>query len=117
MNMKILLAPIAIAGLALIIRAQDVVLKIVGGEKPVIAIADFRGAGDAAQYMNAFNQALFNDIDDSGLFKMAAKSMFPMQVPQQPSDFQAPAGATRRGPWLTDWSGPPASAKYLAFGY
>jgi TolB protein len=117
MTKKIRSVTCAIAGLGLVIRAQDVVLKIIGGEKPTIAITDFRGAGDAAQYMNAFNQTLYNDIDDSGLFKMAAKSMFPIQSPQQPSDFQAPAGAARRGPWLTDWSAPPVSSKYLAFGY
>jgi TolB protein len=68
--------------------------------------------------MNAFNQTLYNDIEDSGLFKMAAKSMYPLAVPQQPSDFQAPAGPPpRKAPWLTDWSSPPVSAKYLAFGY
>src|SRR4051812_48998396 len=117
MTKKILLVTFALAGLGLIIRAQDVVLKIVGGEKPAIAIADFRGAGDSAQYMNAFNQTLFGDIEDSGLFKMVAKSLYPLQVPQQPSDFQPPAGTARKGPWLTDWSAPPASAKYLAYGY
>jgi TolB protein len=109
----------AAIGLALMLRAQDVVLKIVGGEKPVIAITDFRGAGDAAPFMNAFNQTLFTDVQDSALFTMAAKGMYPLHVPQQPSDFQQPASPTapRRAPWLTDWSGAPVNAKYLAFGY
>src|SRR5581483_5275627 len=40
-----------------------------------------------------------------------------LQVPQQPSDFRAPVGGQKAGPWLTDWSGPPVSANYLAFGY
>jgi len=119
MTKKILLLTFAAAGIGLITRAQDVVLKIVGGERATIAISDFRGAGDAAQYMNAFNQTLFNDIEDSGLFKMAAKGTYPLQVPQQPSDFQSPppAPAPRKAPWLSDWSSPPVSAKYLAFGY
>jgi len=119
MTKKLLLLTCAIAGLGLMIRAQDVVLKIVGGEKPSIAVADFRGAGAAAPLMNVFNQTLFADIEDSGLFKMAAKSMYPLQVPQQPSDFQPLAAQTptRKAPWLTDWSSPPVSAKYLAFGY
>src|SRR5262245_45057257 len=107
MTKKILLVTFALAGLGLIMRAQDVVLKIIGGEKPIIAIADFRGAGDAAQFMNAFNETLYNDVEDSGLVKMAAKGMYPLQVPQQPSDFQPPAGSARKGPWLTDWSSPP----------
>ena len=49
-------------------------------------------------------------------------------VPQRPQDFRAadraPARAPRpaaapvsNGPWLTDWSGPPVNANYLAFGY
>src|SRR5258708_5288384 len=107
MTKKLLLLALAVIGVGLIIRAQDVVvLKIMGGEKPRIAITDFRGAGDAAQFMNAFNQTLFTDIEDSGLFKMAAKGAYPLQVPQQPTDFQAPASAAapRKAPWLTDWS-------------
>src|SRR5215212_1970946 len=120
MTKKILLLTFAIAAIALIIRAQDpIVIKIMGGEKPAIAIADFRGAGTAAPFMNAFNQTLFADIEDSTIFKMVAKSVYPLQVPQQPSDFQPPAAQTptRKAPWLTDWSSPPVSAKYLAFGY
>src|ERR1043166_8399022 len=119
MTKKIFLAVVVIVGLGLIIRAQDVIIKITGGEMPTIAIPDFRGGGDAAQNMNVFNQTLFSDIQDSGLFKMAAKSFYPLVVPQQPSDFQQPGPSTpaRRPPWLTDWSSPPVSAKYLAFGY
>ena len=99
---------------------QDIIGTVVGGAMPTIAIPDFRGAGDAAKYMNAFNQTLFSDIQDSGLFKMAGKSFYPLVTPQQPSDFQQPGPVTpagRRAPWLTDWSSPPVSAKYLAFGY
>jgi TolB protein len=119
MTKKILLAMGALVGLGLVVLAQDVVIKIVGGAKPAIAIPDFRGAGDAAKYMSVFNQTLFSDIQDSGLFKMASKSLYPLVTPQQPSDFQQPGQNTpaRRPPWLTDWSGPPVGAKYLAFGY
>src|SRR2546430_1854289 len=118
MTKRILFAVCAILALGRI-PAQDVVIKIVGGEKPSIAIPDFRGAGDAAKYMSVFNQTLFSDIQDSGLFKMASKSLYPLVVPQQPSDFQQPGpnSPAKRPPWLTDWSSPPASAKYLAFGY
>jgi TolB protein len=102
---------------------------ITGGEKPKIAIPDFRGSGGAERFMSVFNDTLWNEIAESGLFNMAPKSMYPLQVPQQPSDFRPPtmpATAPRRGrsvepvrngPWLTDWSGPPLSAQWLAFGY
>src|SRR5258708_17539593 len=119
MTKRVLFAVFAILALGRIVPAQDVVIKIVGGEKPSIAIPDFRGAGDAAKYMSVYNQTLFSDIQDSGLSKMASKSMYPLLVPQQPSDFQQPGpnAPARRPPWLTDWSSPPVSAKYLAFGY
>ena len=48
--------------------------------------------------MNAFNETLFNDLQDSGLFEMVAKGMYPLQVPQQPADFRQPACARRRPP-------------------
>jgi len=85
------------------------------GEKPVIAVPDFRGAGDAQRFMSVFNSTLFGDLQTSGQLKMAPKTFYPLQVPQQPTDFKQPAAG--QGLWLTDWSGPPVSANYLAFGY
>ena len=120
MTKKIWPVILAIVTLTPVTRPQDIIGTVVGGALPAIAIPDFRGSGDAAQYMNTFNQTLFSDIQDSGLFKMAGKSLYPLVTPQQPSDFQQPgpgAPSGRRAPWLTDWSSPPVSAKYLAFGY
>src|SRR5215472_9482914 len=84
-------------------------------EKPVIAVPDFRGSGDAQRFMPTFNSALFGDLQNSGQLKMAAKTFYPLQVPQQPADFRQSAAG--QGLWLTDWSGPPVNANYLAFGY
>jgi TolB protein len=119
----------AFAGILLVLAAQqsDVIIKLEGGARPAIAVPDLRGSGQAQPLMNAFNETLYNDQDASGLFKMVPKSMYPLQVPQQPSDFreQPAAHPTRTGQqplngggvWLSDWSSPPASANYLAFGY
>jgi len=121
----------AFAGLLLALAAQqsDVQIKIISsGERPAIAVPDLRGSGAAQPLMNAFNETLYNDLDGSGIFKMVPKSMYPLQVPQQPSDFhEAPAQQSTRpgqqprtgggGAWLSDWSSPPVSANYLAFGY
>ncbi|HEX6897247.1 MAG TPA: hypothetical protein VF146_18335 [Bryobacteraceae bacterium] len=85
------------------------------GEKPVIAVPDFRGSGDAQRFMATFNSTLFGDLQNSGQLKMAAKTFYPLQVPQQPADFRQSAAG--QGLWLTDWSGPPVNANYLAFGY
>jgi TolB protein len=107
----------------------DVIIKILKGERPVIAVPDFRGAGESQRFMDVFNRTLWGDVEDSGMFKMAAKSFYPMEIPQQPKDFRPPLppaparrrGASpqpiRQGPWLTDWSQPPVNANYLAFGY
>jgi TolB protein len=87
------------------------------GEKPAIAVPDFRGAGAAQGLMATFNQTLFSDLQESGQLKMVPKTFYPLNVPQQPTDFRPPAGGVSQGPWLTDWSAPPANANYLAFGY
>ncbi len=112
----------------LIAQQPDIFGRVKGGESPTIAIPDFRGSGGAEQFMGVFNSTLWNEIQQSGLFKLAPKSMYPLQVPQQPSDFKRPESPAparrgrpsepvRRGPWLTDWSSPPVSAQWLAFGY
>jgi TolB protein len=84
-------------------------------EKPIVAVPDLRGAGDAQRLMGTFNSTLFSDLQGSGQFKMAAKTVYPLQIPQQPSDFKQPANGS--GLWLSDWSSPPTNANYLAFGY
>src|SRR5258708_7586568 len=89
-------------------------------EKPSIAIIDFRGAGAAQPLMKAFNDTLWDDIEEAGVFNMVAKTVYPLEVPQRPEEFQPPrmtvpakAGdppvAIRVGPWLTDWSNPPVN--------
>lgn len=86
-----------------------------GAEKPAIAIPDFRGAGDAQRFMDAFNATLGRDIETSGQVTVRPKTTYPLTIPQQPSDFRA-AGGTQ-GTSLSDWAGPPVNANYVAFGY
>ena len=123
MNHKLvkLIAILASATLLTILAQQpDFLGRIVGGaEKAVIAVPDFRGSGEAQQYMGIFNATLFQDLQDSGYFRMAPKSMYPLQVPQRAQDWRPPTGTPPRsnGPWLTDWSNPPVSANYLPIGY
>jgi TolB protein len=108
-----------LAVLAALAQQSDILIKLWQGDRPVIAVPDFRGAGGAQPHMAAFNETLFRDLQDSGFLKMAAKSMYPLEVPQRPQDFRPPAGnpPRRTGPWLTDWSMAPVSANYLAVGY
>src|SRR5215472_3038396 len=60
------------------------------GEKPTIAVPDFRGAGDAQKVMDQFNKTLWSELEGSGALKMAPKTFYPLLIPQQPSDFRPP---------------------------
>jgi TolB protein len=130
----ILWAAAAAAGAWFALAAQDYDFKgiIRGGPRPAMAIPDFRGDGQAQAFMAAFNATLQADVAAAGLFRMVPKTMFPATVPQQPGDFRQPPAVVesprgRRGEvvkpptggglWMTDWSGPPSSANYLAMGY
>ena len=132
MTKKTFILPLLVLAAVAIVPAQNkmVVDILKAGGKGTIAIPDFRGAADAQQYMGTFNSVLWSEIEGSGLFNMAPKTLYPLTVPQTPQDFkppQPPAQPARRGapspaptpqaPWLTDWSGPPVNATYLAFGY
>src|ERR1700679_514258 len=102
---------------AAVLLAQDIQAWITkGGTKPALAVVDFRGTGEAAPLMATFNSTLYNDLQNSGLFELKPKSMFPLNNPQQPSDLtrQEKPG---EGYALPDWSGPPVSASHLVFGY
>ena len=106
----------------------DITGVITNTSKPVIAIPDLRGTGDAQPFMDAFNNTLWDEVSNAGVVKMASKSLYPLDVPQRPADFRAPTvtapvrrgeapRTVKNGPWLTDWSGPPVATNYLAFGY
>ena len=120
--------------LFLIAQTPDIKETIVSKDRVAIAIPDLRGTGAAQNLMGAFNDTLWNDISNSGVVKMVPKTMYPGTIPQQPTDFREPAPPASPAPrsakrdeivtpptggglWLTDWSGPPVSANYLAFGY
>lgn len=118
------------AGMAILVAAaagaqvtvKDIIEK--AGGKGSMAIPDFRGSGDAQKFMPTFNTVLWNDVEQSGLFRMVPKTSYPLNVPQQPTDFKTPeprpargAAAIPRGMTLLDWSGPPVNATYMAFGY
>jgi len=131
------------AGTLMVLAARQVDFSgvIRGGERPAIAVPDFRGDGQAQAFMDALNQTLWNDLDGSGILRMVPKTQYPTTVPQQLADFKIPppaepapapaGGRVRRGQpsaappppqtggglWLSDWAIPPAQANYLAIGY
>jgi TolB protein len=101
----------ALACVFLLSAQQDVTtIHIQKGEKIVIAVPDMRGTGAAQQYMDVFNKTLWDELDNSGAFRLVPKTSYPLNLPQQPTDFKPPA-------LFSEWARPPVSANYLAFGY
>ena len=91
--------------------------------KPHVAVTDFRASGAATAYIGAFNDTVRSDLEGSPLVNFVPKTLYPLQVPQQPSDLTAGIAPPSRGAVtmnanrLTDWSLPPVAANYLGIGY
>src|SRR6185369_6330704 len=70
-----------------------------GQERPRIAVPDFKAANADAQTAplnTVFNQTLWNDLDNAGIFDLVAKSFYPSQTPGQPAELQRRLGEIRR---------------------
>jgi|tagenome__1003787_1003787.scaffolds.fasta_scaffold20890016_2 TolB protein len=79
-----------------------------GQEKVRLAVADFKSSGADPRtnpLIKTFNDTLWNDLDNAGIFDMASKSFYPLQQPSTPGEVK-----------LDAWGNPPASAAMLAFG-
>jgi TolB protein len=79
-----------------------------GVEKVRLAVPDFKpNSGDpqTATLNKVFNDTLWNDLNNAGIFDMVSKSFYPLQVPGQPNEVKADA-----------WAVPPPNASMLAFG-
>jgi TolB protein len=86
-----------------------------GGAKPALAVTEFRGGAGAQEQMAPFNATLFSDLQNSALFDMKSKSLFPLANPQRPEDLRPEDN--KQGYALQDWSGAPVGASHLVFGY
>ncbi len=79
-----------------------------GATKIKLAVPDFPAKSVDQQLVSLtqeFNQVLWSDLDDAGIFEMVSKSNYPLKVPEEPLDVDFNA-----------WSTPPASAQMLVFG-
>ena len=91
--------------------------------KPHVAVPDFRASGAAAPLIAAFNATVAGDLQSSPVVNFVPKTLYPVQIPQQPSDLIAGVAPPSRGAVsiqgnrLTDWSLPPVTTNYLGIGY
>lgn len=79
-----------------------------GVERVRVAVPDFKAAsaeGNTAALLKVFNDTLWNDLDNAGLFEMVSKSFYPLAQPGKPQEVV-----------LDAWGNPPPNATMLAFG-
>lgn len=79
-----------------------------GVQKVRLAAADFKASNDAAQnaaLLKVFNDTLWNDLDNAGIFDMVSKSFYPLGEVGSAADVKFEA-----------WASPPPNAAMLAFG-
>src|SRR5258708_39244115 len=90
------LAPglLAVSVLPLQPQEKDISVVVQAGDRPVIAIPDLRGSGEAQQHMSVFNTTLSDEISGSGVFKVVSKSVLPKGNPQTPADMKESARGT-----------------------
>ena len=97
-------------GLAVPSLAQDWIRTGtgLGVEKVRLAASDFKPSTQDPKntdLLKTFNDTLWSDLDNAGIFDMVSKSFYPLDVPGNPAEVRFDA-----------WSGPPPNASMLAFG-
>jgi TolB protein len=96
-------------GIPAAIFSQDWIRTGTNRGAPIrIAVPDFKAATNdpqTAPLNTVFNQTLWNDLDNSGIFEMVAKSFYPLQNPGSPGEIK-----------LDAWGNPPPNASMVAFG-
>lgn len=73
-----------------------------------IAVANFPAGsseGNLSSLTNDFNQVLWSDLENAGIFQMVSKSMYPAKTPSNPGEVV-----------YDQWTNPPAAAQFLTFG-
>ena len=79
-----------------------------GVQKVRIAVPDFKASNQDPknnELLKAFNDTLWNDLDNAGIFEMVSKSFYPVETPGTPPDVK-----------FDTWNVPPPDAAMLVFG-
>src|SRR5438067_13011420 len=79
-----------------------------GVEKVRIAVPDFKAASQDprnTELLKTFNDTLWNDLDNAGIFEMVSKSFYPLGQVGAPADVK-----------FDSWSAPPPNAAMLVLG-
>ena len=79
-----------------------------GVEKIRLAVPDFKAASQdprSTDLLKTFNDTLWNDLDNAGIFDLVSKSFYPVGPLGTPADVR-----------FETWNAPPPNAAMLAFG-
>lgn len=79
-----------------------------GVEKVRLAVPEFKGSNQDPrnnELLRTFNDTLWNDLDNAGIFEMVSKSFYPLGQIGSPADIKFEA-----------WNAPPPNAAMLVFG-
>ncbi len=79
-----------------------------GVDKVRLAASDFKASTQDSKntdLVKTFNETLWNDLSNAGIFDMVSKSFYPLAAPGTPAEIKFDA-----------WSAPPPNAAMLAFG-
>ena len=79
-----------------------------GVERVRLAVPEFKSSSPdprTAEMLKVFNDVLWNDLENAGIFDMVSKSFYPLQQPANPNDMK-----------LDAWANPPVNASMVAFG-
>lgn len=108
--MKRTLSILLLLSLSIIASAQDWVKSGtgLGQERVRLAVPEFKPVTADAQTASlnkVFNDTLWNDLANAGIFDMVSKSFYPLQVPSNPAEVKSDA-----------WANDPCNAGMLVFG-
>ncbi|HET9741597.1 MAG TPA: translocation protein TolB [Terriglobales bacterium] len=97
-----------------------------GKQRVRIAAADFKPATadpNTAVLLTTFNQVLYSDLQNAGIFDVVSKSFNPLQTPGTPDDLTAcdtstpnTTGSGSCPKKIDAWANPPTTAEMMAFG-
>jgi TolB protein len=79
-----------------------------GIEKVRLAVPEFKPTSadpTSGTLVKVFNDTLWNDLNQAGIFEVVSKSFYPLEVPGSPEQVK-----------LDAWANPPTNAVMLAFG-
>ncbi len=92
-------------------RAQDWFTTGINRGAPLIRLALPESPSrsldpQAVNLAREYNQVLWNDLENAGIFDMVSRSMYPLKPPQDLADIN-----------FKEWADPPAAAQFLVFGH